>query len=210
VPLADGGSALDFGIEAGEQAVDLAGGAITGLIGAKSFTIAGWVNCRDATVGSGGNRIVSWINNGGDGVDLVFVQDERLQISVNEWPDHSPAMSSAGRIAADPDVGMENWRFFAVTYDSLVHSDNVKFYFGDSSKEVTLDRAVDYNQGCVGYNSSSVLTIGNFNPATRSRRNSDRVFRGLIDEIRVYARKNDGTGALTLDQITQIHKGKKL
>lgn len=205
VPPHGGAASPDFGAKAGEYAVDLNGGPVRALKGLKSFTITGWVNCRNATAGSGGNRIVTTINNGGEGFDLVFLRDGRLQIGINQWPDGVPAKSSANKITVDANAGKKNWRFFAVTYDSTKSREHVKFYFGSPTQEAALDRAVNYDRGPVGHNTGP-LTVGHFNPLTRSG-NGDRMFRGLIDEIRIFGSTVDGSGALPLQEIVAIQKG---
>jgi hypothetical protein len=91
---------VDFGSAPANRAVELTGDVVSALKGLKSFTLSGWVNCRSAQVGSGGNRIVTAIHHGGDGFDLVMLADGRLQLGVNEWPDGSPARSSARQIPA--------------------------------------------------------------------------------------------------------------
>jgi hypothetical protein len=50
------------------------------------------------------------------------------------------------------------------------------------------------------------LTIGAFNPTTRAGK-GDRMFRGLIDDIRVFGSAADGAGALQFEQIRNIQRG---
>ena len=205
VPPSGGTSALDFGVEPGNYAVDMT--EVSSLKRLKSFTITGWVNCRDNTVGSGGNRVVSWINHGGDGVDLVFLENGSMQVGINAWPDGSPASSSAGQIPVDAEAKSSNWRFFAVTYDATLSVNHVRFYFGSPTDQAQLDRAVNYSQGTVGAHIGPALSIGHFNPATRPNA-QDRMFRGIIDEIRVYGSMTDSLGALSLERICIIQAGK--
>jgi len=124
---------------------------ITPLAGLAKFTIVGWVNCRNNTEGGGGNRVVTWINNGGNGVDLVYKSDGSLQMGINRWPDYAGGAgeprSTAGKITTDASASQSNWRFFAVTYDSTLSSGHAKYYFGGSAEDATLDVARDYAQG---------------------------------------------------------------
>jgi hypothetical protein len=53
------------------------------------------------------------------------------------------------------------------------------------------------------------LTVGAFNPTTRGGK-GDRVFRGLIDDIRVFGSTTDGAGALELEPIRSIQRGKNI
>jgi hypothetical protein len=206
-PPPGGRSALDFGAEHAERAVELDGGPVALLRGLKSFTLTGWVNCRSAKGGRGGNRIVTAIKHGGDGFDLVMLADERLQLGVNEWPDPSPARSSPARIPADAGAPPGNWQFFAVTYDATRTPAEVNFYFGTPDQAATLDATVAYDRGPVGEDIGS-LAVGHFNSYTRSEGLADRMFRGLIDEIRVFGSSMDASGALSHEEIRTIQQAR--
>ncbi|MCL2351462.1 MAG: Ig-like domain-containing protein, partial [Firmicutes bacterium] len=148
-PNGGGDCALDFGSVSGPYAADL-GGQMDDLKDLKSFTITGWLNARDLEEGAGGNRVVSWIRDGGSGVDLVQKSNGSLQMGINVWPDLSDTSgvsSSSGKITKDASAGYDNWVFFAVTYDSTSASNQVKYYFGDNYHAVTLDTASTYNKG---------------------------------------------------------------
>jgi hypothetical protein len=201
-----GNGSLDFGADHADRAVELDGGPVAALGGLRSFTLTGWVNCRSAQVGSGGNRIVTAINHGGDGFDLVMTGDGRLQLGVDQWPDGSPAKSSPGRIPADAEAPPANWRFFAVAYDATRTPAEVKFHFGAPDQPATLDATVPYDRGPVGEDTGP-LAVGHFNIPTRPD-HIDRMFRGLIDQIRVYGSRFDRSGAVTLEQIRNIQQGK--
>jgi hypothetical protein len=193
---------VDFGRPSGEYAVDLGDNGLEALNGLQSFTISGWVNCRDATTGPGGNRIVTTVNSGGDGFDLVFLRDGRLQLSVNQWPDSLPTQSSPGKISVDPEAGQANWRFFAVTYDSTAANDHVTFYFGTAGQPAARDTAITYHRGAVGP-TCGPLAIGHFNKTTRNG-NGDRMFRGMLDNIRIHGSTVGSSGALDLAEIRQL------
>ncbi len=169
-PLGIGASSsVDFGTTTGNYYVESPAN-YPELTGLTRFTIAGWVNNRSSVEGGGGNRVVTWINAGGNGVDLVYKNDGSLQMGINQWPDAgggaTQPRSSAGRITTDANAGIDNWRFFAVTYDSMLASEQVKFYFGSNDDDAALDVARDYAQGALGANISR-LCIGAFNIATR-------------------------------------------
>jgi len=184
VPVTVGGtSSVDFGTTTGNYGVDSAA-AITALSGLTKFTITGWVNCRSNTVGSGGNRVVTWINNGANGVDLVYNADGSMTVGINQWPDGVIAHSTAGQITTDAAAGAANWRYFAVTYDSTLGSNNVQWFFGSNTADATSNSSQTYARGAVGA-SVGPLTIGHFNVLTRSGA-TDRMFRGIIDDVRVY------------------------
>lgn len=167
---------------------------ISALANLSGFTITGWVNNKSSVMGSGGNRIVSWVNNGGDGVDLVYKNNGSLQLGVDQWPDFSPAISSANKVPTNASAPASNWVFFAVTY---TESGAVEFYFGSNTVQAALDVTKTYTgRGATGANIGK-MAVGHFNDATRNA-NTDRIFRGLIDDIRVYGAK------LTPQQIVQV------
>ncbi len=199
VPIGVGGtSSVDFGTTVGTSVVESPSNYAE-LTGLTAFTVVGWANCRNSSEGSGGNRLVTWINHGGQGVDVVYKSDGSVQVGINQWPDGVPARSSGGKITTDPDAGPDNWKFFAVTYDSALPSGQVKFYFGDTTNPATFDVEIDYDRGPVGSDISR-LAIGHFNIATRNSA-QDRMFRGLIDEVKVFG------DALTLEQIQRVQVG---
>ncbi len=182
VPVPSFNSSVDFGTVIGDYAVE-SGVMLPQLTGLSDFTITGWVNNKDNTEGGGGNRIVTWLNDGGDGAELVYKADGSLEMGINAWSDAGGnPRSSPGKITTDPAGNNSNWKYFAATYESSTGL--VDYYFGDTSTSAKLDISNYYNQGIIGNNIGS-LAIGNFNNATRSNA-PDRMFRGLIDHIRIY------------------------
>ena len=199
VPAGVGGiSSVDFQTTTGNYFVESPTN-YPQLAGLTKFTIAGWVNNRNSTEGGGGNRLVTWIAGGGDGVDLVYHSDGSVQLGINQWPDGPPPRSSADKIPTDANAGADNWRFFAVTYDSTLPSAQVKFFFGSNTGEAALDVARDYARGPVGAGINR-LCIGHFNIATRAGA-QDRMLRGLIDEVKVFG------DVLTPEQIVKVQRG---
>lgn len=204
------GKALDWGKEPGSYAVDL-GGVIEHLKNLKSFTIMGWLNCGAKEEGRGGNRVLTWLNNGRDGVELVWRADGSLQLGVNEWAHESAARSEAGQVpplgdAKAPNAIRNNWRFFAVTYDSTLPSGQVKFYLAASIGAPKLVATRDYARGPVGAYIGPSLSVGHVHAATRGVA-TDQMFRGMIDQIRVIGSAFDGSGAVPLEEITNHQKG---
>jgi Protein of unknown function (DUF4038)/Domain of unknown function (DUF5060)/Concanavalin A-like lectin/glucanases superfamily/Putative collagen-binding domain of a collagenase len=208
-PPNGGPRSLDFGNEAGKYAVDLPEEAIGAREGLASFTLTAWVNCTSDAEGAGGNRIVHMADTLGTkaGVDLVFVRDGRLKLGINEWPDTTKAVSSAGLIPVDKKASKTNWRFIAITYNANAERDHVKFYVGSADDAASLDKAISYDRGPL-QTGTGTLTVGHFNPGVRAE-HSDRIFRGLIDEVRIFGSKTDGTAALSLEQIRAIQTGHK-
>jgi hypothetical protein len=195
-PVAVGGaSSVDFPGNLGDYGVDSAA-PISELGGLARFTITGWLNNRDQSQGSGGNRIVSWFDGDTSGVELVYRGDGSLILSVNELP--SSARSSAGKITTDFVAPPENWRFFAVTYDSA--TGDVAFYFGSNTNDASLDKVVSYTErGSVGP-ATGRLTIGHVNPERRPDMLT-RVFRGLIDDVQIFGR------VLSASDIVAVQRG---
>ncbi|MBM4027963.1 MAG: hypothetical protein FJ280_21580, partial [Planctomycetes bacterium] len=197
-PGVGGASSVDFATTTGNYFIESPANYAE-LTGLTKFTVTGWANCRNSTEGSGGNRLVTWINHGGQGVDVVYKSDGSVQVGINQWPDGVPARSSAGKITTDAGAGAGNWCFFAVTYDSTLSSGHVKFYFGRTPGDAAFDVERNYARGAVGTNISR-LCIGHFNVATRAGA-QNRMFRGLIDEVKVFGE------ALTLEQIRAVQIG---
>jgi hypothetical protein len=197
VPAGGGVSSIDFGTNAGNFYVE-SSTVISQLANLESFTVTGWVNNRSATIGSGGNRIVSWINNGGNGVDIVYASGGTLKVGINQWPDSTTAISSAGIIPTDAAGAATNWRFFAVTYNSTTST--IRFYFGANSTPASLDQSLTYNRGVVGATIGK-LAVGHFNAESSRSSRTDRIFRGLIDQVQIF-----GT-VLSLAEIQTVQTG---
>ncbi len=203
-PPGGGSHSLDFGNEAGPHAVDLPKETTEVFEGLVSFTITAWVNRTSDEEGAGGNRIVHMADTLGSraGIDLVVTRDGRLKIGVNEWPDNTAAVSESGLIPPDGNAGRDNWRFIAVTYDSTAAKEHIKLYIGTVATDVRLHKAISYDRGRVG-KGAGIPTIGHFSPSLRGS-HSDRMFRGLIDEVRIFGSRTDGAGALSLERIIAV------
>ena len=106
----------------------------------------------------------------------------------------------------DRNAGKDNWRFLAVTYDSTAAKEHVKLYVGTTTAVVRMECTWRYRTtgGPVG-KGAGVLTVGHLHPDMRSNR-SDRMYRGLIDDVRIFGSKLGGSGALSLDAIQTIHR----
>jgi hypothetical protein len=219
-----GPSGLDFDKTGGVYAVDLGGGnGIDNLKNLKSFTITGWTICWEVKEGpsdkqaGAGNRILSWFNPGkvNEGVELVYRTDGSLQLGIGEWAEASAARSKPAQIplydAKAANAGSEayaKWRFFAVTYDSGLAKDHVKFYIAAQNEDPKLINAVDYNRGPSGAKISPVMTVGNLPPQIRPMA-PERSYRGILDEIRIYGSTLDGSGALPLSELIKVQNRPK-
>jgi len=170
--------------------------------GLRSFTIAGWLKPERLQVGSGGNRILFCLQSNRAGIDLVHLEDGRMRLSVNEWPDRVKNDSSPRKLQ----VG--KWTFFAVSYNGLSRQENVAWYFSepaespDRQAEIQLDRKCTYDAGPVAKRTGP-LAIGNFN---RTMRNYgwDRQFRGQIKGLMAFGSRVGSRGALDLQALQNL------
>jgi hypothetical protein len=207
-------SSVDFGAiiatEDGNRSIDFTNAWGNTLGRMEALTVCGWLNCRDLTVGFGGNRIAFALDApNGRGFDLVHLADGSLRLGVNQWPDGAEGggpISSIGKITVDANTGPDNWVFFAVTYDSTLADGQAKFFFGGPEFPAELDLILNYNRGPLVV--TGPLTLGNFGATAGAARTAtgpagagSRVFRGLMDEISVFNR------ALTLDETRLVQKG---
>jgi hypothetical protein len=196
-PVVGGASAVDFGTTIGNYGIDSAG-VLAGLGNLPRFTLAGWLNNRSTTIGSGGNRVIRNYVTGGHGIDLVYRNDGSLDLGVNAFP-NSAARSSANRIPTSATAAVANWRFFAVTYDSTLASGQVRFFFGTAAVDAALDVTRTYAAGSVGANVGA-LTVGHVNVPARAGA-LDRMFRGVIDEVAIFG------AVLTPPEIISLQRG---
>lgn len=203
-------SSVDFGtiaIGQGGRGIDLLTNDFDNTVGPmRAFTVTGWLNSADLASGGGGNRIAfALATPGGPGFDLVQLANGSLRLGVNAWPDAAGdggPMSSPGMVTVDPATENDNWVFFAVTYDSDAEGEEVKYYFGKPNEEVELDVVASYPHGPI--TTSGPLTVGNFGSIVAARtatgQTSSRVFRGLIDELKIFGR------ALTIEEVRAQQK----
>ena len=176
----DGGLQLPAGDPWGRAESDKPVEALKGL---RSFTITGWAKPESLQTGSGGNRILFCLNQDRSGIDLVSLEDGRMRLAVNQWPDQVRNDSSPGKLQ----VG--KWTFFAVTYDAKASGENVQWFFSqpmDSQRDpkVTLDRKTSHHSGPVD-TGIGTLAIGNFNSTMRSY-GWDRQFRGELRGVEIF------------------------
>src|SRR3989304_9079921 len=161
-----------------------------------SFTLQGWFKTAGSTAigGGGGTRKAVLLHNTSTsqgqtkGFEL-FGQPNKLKLAVD---------GSNVETSAYGDT--QSWIFFAVTYDGTLTSDNVKFYKGSASSEVTLVTTLTIDMGR-GEDDTGGLGIGN------ERGRNDSPFDGYLDNVRVYGSQGDNSGVLTLAQLDSIRAG---
>ncbi|MBW8886244.1 MAG: hypothetical protein JF616_00690, partial [Fibrobacteres bacterium] len=202
-PVNGGTFSLDYGTTVNSTYYVEMGTPAT-LKNLKSFTISGWINSKNLTVGAGGNRILTFLAPaGGQGIDLALQADGSLGLGINQWNDQGGVRSNGGKITADASASYNNWRFFAVTYNSLLSSNQVSFYFGSNGTVADWDCLRTYARGNVGSSPGNTLALGNINSDNRYS-GSDQMVRGLLDQIRVFGSATDGSAALTAADIATI------
>jgi hypothetical protein len=199
-----GSGSMDFGKAFRPAAIDVPGLA-PALRGLKSFTISAWINNRVAQENGGGDRIVCWLRDGVDGAELVYHDDGSVQLGVNGQVDGpgGARRSSPGLISSSDSAALDNWRFVAVSYDATQPAKHVRYYIGSGSDRAILDSAVDFNRGAVGMNPAAELTIGHTYVSNR-KAGADRMYRGIIDQVRIWGSASDSSGALTAEQIIAV------
>ncbi len=195
VPRSGGTHSVDFGTKYDTYNYVHSSTMIPELAGMTQITVTGWVNNKLDETGSGGNRVVSWINSGHDGFDIVYMKGGSLNTGINQWPDKSAAISSA-KITTNPLGSASNWVFFAVTYDANDNGGTLKYYFGDNVSKAYMDNEFPYPAGPIGQGIGH-LAIGQFNQEC-IHYGYQRMFRGLIDQVKIYDK------VLTLDQVVTV------
>jgi hypothetical protein len=139
-------------------------------------------------VGSGGNRVLCNLNYDRAGIDLVHLRDGRMRLAVNQWPDHARNDSSTGKLK------LNEWTFFAVTYDGTRTGETVRWYFGGTGEPAELDTVTDYARGATGLGSGP-LSVGNYNEPLH-RHGLDRQFRGRLRAIEIIGSRVSSRGVL--------------
>lgn len=153
----------------------------------QSMTLTGWYR-TDGPSNPIANNAVLISNVTAGGFSLHASSSGTLSLDIG-----SKAVSSSASYTAS-----NTWTFFAVTYDSTVGGNNVKFYVGTTSAPVS----------AAGTNSQTGTTGTGTNPVTIGNTNSgNRPLDGFIDDVRVYGSTSDGSGALLPSEIESIRAG---
>lgn len=159
-----------------------------------SFTLQGWYKIApDVTGDYANNRIINKAST-----QYFVLQNSRtgangtLTLSLSTGTGPTTVTSSGNSL-----LGESDWVFFAVTYDSTLASNNIKFYAGTTDDSVVLVSQHTYLAGATGTNSATMFFGANAGANTRP-------FDGWLDNIRIY--KNDGltSGALSLGQLEAL------
>ncbi len=158
-----------------------------GLNDLQSMTITGWFKADPGNPLVNDARLVSKTGS------FSLYGGSRLRFYVLD-PDEERRTQSSGTILWQQETG--RWTFFAVTFDGTSDLNNLVVY---DSSEISagvrsLNRTV--SAGPVR-NVGAEVTIGNYHF-------DNRPFQGRIDNVRIYGSTEDGSGALTAEQIEAI------
>ena len=123
----------------------------------SGFTICGWLNSGDDSFRPTASTMdcIVWAQNASYvGFRLSHHSSWALELAINENNNSGDAKSSGftggpGIVPVDDTSSMNNWVFFAVTYDGTLTSANVNYYFGNLTTPAALDTTspLTYNKG---------------------------------------------------------------
>lgn len=160
----------------------------TALDDLQSFTIMGWFNTKDENVQIGNN---ARLFNRNGGIAVLANPNGLLRLGVDGgW------ISSGQYLWGSSNT----WVFFAISYDGTQTADNVKFYRGYTNwTDAALVSTVTLDKGIVTGGNSTPIVVGN---NYYSETGADKPFDGYLDEFRIYGSKDDATGALDVNGIS--------
>lgn len=157
-----------------------------------SLTICGWMKDVPETLGDGAVIFQKTASAVGPGVYLTYENPGTLSFHLND----QPAISSTPKAYAPASDG---WIFFAVTYDSNVTAENVRFYVGAKGMPLELVNSASALQTPI-IHQSNLVGIGN----TIFGERNGWPFLGALDNFRLYGSPEDGAGCLTREQLQAV------
>jgi hypothetical protein len=95
------------------------------------------------------------------------------------------------------------WRFFAVTFDGTAESGHLRIYVGSRDQDAELKVVRDVPGRLVGPRVASGLSLGHLPPHLRPAQPAC-MFRGWMDEVKIFGSTWDGSGALAPAALTRI------
>lgn len=172
----DGGGGADSALE-------------QGLMGAKSFTVTGWVK-QDSL---GATARLLKIHNI---VDIISHASGEWQVMLAE----SEHWLSSGT-ASNQVLKQSTWQFFAVTYDGTKTAANVYLYLGDETTAVQSIRGHSKDLGTLdGGTNGGVVVVGN------QTEYAPRPLTGYLDELRMWTSSTDNSGVLSLSELQEVQQ----
>lgn len=197
----DNTSSTGFAANGGAVSVGNTVGALDSM---HSFTLSGWYKISAVTTGAYGNSALYFKStNSTDATGRIYLYSERnaagdgrLRLVLDE---SSFVDSSYSSVLG----GVDEWVFFAVTYDGSKTASNVNFYTGTTTANVSLVGTTSLNLGTTGKSNTATMLLGN--NSTRSA-----AFDGWMDNMRIHKNEagagNEGTGALTIEQLNTLRQ----
>ena len=170
---------------------------------ALSFTVSGWYNAeippeKVARIFQAGPRfMLAFV---GHGLSLQTGQGDYVD-SVSSM--HGLVEGGQGKTTASPEPlsfnAINQWVFFAVTYESMPKETRVVFYRGDLdvSKPLRAFSATYVPAARELGNTPSMILGGSGVPNTRP-------FQGMLADIRVYTSQTDGSAALNIAAVDKL------
>ncbi len=156
-----------------------------------SFTVTGWFKTT-AKLDKGGRLFELWdpLSHGFS----LMVGPGVLVLSLNK-----KTISSAYR-SKNFYGQLDQWVFFAVTYDGSKTSDNVVFYSGTNADAPVVVNTESCAAGAIEpvHERHGLLLVGNNSGGIRP-------FFGLMDDVALYLGERDGSGALSAEQIKEVY-----
>jgi len=149
----------------------------------RSFTICGWLQPYEPLQLRA--RIVDGSNYGVWAQNAVAAKDLHLQVNTS-------GIETAGDTFRD----VSNWVFFAVVFDGTAAGDNMFIYRGTTRTAVQVVNQNARPETQV-WQSDAPWLVGN-------DASGGFPFKGLLDNLRLYGSKTDGSGALSAAEIEAI------
>ncbi len=157
----------------------------TQLNGAKSITLCGWFNAVNEPL----KAFSGFLGRTAQLMVRSYDNQSRLVLGINNnWT------------PLDSDVTfdeMDEWIFWAVTYDGTQSSSNVKWYKGDTNGNFSLLKVQSLSAGCLA-DVHEPLAVGNLLTS------GAYCFAGLMDEMRIFTSQSDDGGALSQSDLETI------
>ncbi|MBI3657442.1 MAG: hypothetical protein HY232_13590 [Acidobacteria bacterium] len=148
-----------------------------------SFTVSGWYRTENAPLG--GSARLFKLQNGAAGFDAQITSQLNLEVG-GATGGGSSTLRSVGPTPTD----VNRWVFWAITYDGTKTTNNAIGYIGYLGSPVVAVGTNTIDQGIV---STVGANYGGFNVT--------RAVDGLLDNLRIFGSKIDGSGALSLPDL---------
>lgn len=161
----DNSSATGMG-SAGTGGYGLVTGGASVFSGLSSFTITGWYK--------------TGTNPSATSARLLANTSQAMMTTFNGAGGLNEQVDGTNIVGTNANYLTTNaWIYYAITYDGTLSSNNVKFYFGNTSTAAASVSTQTINQGAVNTYSDNLFFA--------NRPGQDRPFDGLLDDMRIYS-----------------------